>query len=172
MQKTEQSSYFSFESLDISVVFISILTIWIVHRLTRNREREKYIFELCKSIEAHATTLGELAFLAWSQPRGAGRIKSIAQVRSQLQLIGALVNRLEILTNGWRMRWKFSGPGAINAKIDLSRNLIDLRQSITDDPFDDPDRKANNLKAVESTSNVSIFLLALDLKLRNWIRPI
>lgn len=164
-------SLLDFGQLNISVIIVSLVTIWVVHRLTRSREREKHVFDLCRTVETAAKDLSDLAFTAWADEPSPERARAVAQVRSQLQLIGALANRLEILTEGWRLRYSFTGPGAVNAKIALGSSLKLLRQSITADPFDEPKRKSDLEKAISCTSDSSLFILSLDLALRNWIKP-
>jgi hypothetical protein len=164
-------SLWSFGTFDFSTLAIALFTLWAVHRLTRTREREKYVFDLCKTIEGCAKEVSDAAFDAWADAPSAERLRSVALVRSQLQMLGALLNRLEILTNGWRMRWTFEGPGAVNAKIALGHNLVKLRRALTDDPFDDPERLPDHSRAVACTADVSLFILELDLALRNWIKP-
>ena len=167
----QSESFFSLGTFDVSLVIISLVTLFLVHRLTRSREREKYVFEICKSIEGCAKEISDAAFNAWVKEPGAERLRSIALVLSQLQILGGLVNRLEILTKGWRMRWTFEGPGAVNAQIVLGKNLIKLRRSITNDPFNDPSRLSDDAQAVNCTAEVSLFVIELDLALRNWMRP-
>jgi hypothetical protein len=149
----------------------SLLAVYVVHRLTKFRDREKLLDDFHAKIEKAADDATGSAFDAWNSRAGPERARLVAKTLSDIQRLGSLVNRLEIISDRWRIRWKLKGWPLVNVKISMARELINFRQELTVDPFNDPKRRANAQKAVGCEGAKSIFLLSMDLKFRNWFSP-
>jgi hypothetical protein len=149
----------------------SLLAVYVVHKLTKFRDREKLLDDFHTKIEKAADDAAGSAFEAWNSKVGPERARLVAKTLTDIQRLGSLVNRLEIISDRWRIRWKLNNWPFVNVKISMGRELIDFRQELTVDPFNDPRRRANAQMAVSCEGAKSIFLLSMDLKFRNWFTP-
>ncbi len=152
-------------------VAATLLAVVFVHQLTKRRDREKYLYELHSKIVNMADQAAEAAARGWNSPSGTKRSTAIAETKWRLQLLGAALARLRIISLGWRIRRSFKGPGIVNVEIVMEKPMYEFRQSLTGDPFEDPKRGIRKKEAVDCESAKGSFLLALDLQLRNWLSP-
>ena len=152
-------------------VIFSLVAVYAVHRLTKLRDREKLIDEFHTKIESTADSVVDAAYMAWSLPKGDKRKLQIALVKSRMQKLGSLVNRLELISVRRRFRWAIRWPVVPDVTIKMGQEMLTLRQEITSDPFEEPERNADTAKAINCESAKSVFLMSLDLKYRNWVSP-
>ena len=150
-----------------SVVF-SIFGIYVVHRLTKGREREKAVFDLYASIGDVTSGILASATEGWSLPKGPEREQAIAATKWRLQQLGQAVERLRVFSN--RRRWRRSKPFRRNVTIALRGEMTPLRRAITQDPFDDPARRADRRQVVSVQIAIGDFHAALDQHLYEWLR--
>lgn len=173
---TEHSSFGSARPMSdwwpaIPSVAATLLAVIFVHQLTKRRDREKYLYELHSTVVAMADEATSAASRAWTAKTGAGRLTAIAETKWRLQLLGAALARLRVISGGWRFRRSWTGPAIVNIEIAMEKQMSDLRHELTGDPFEDPSRLSMTKEAVRCEAAKGSFLLALDLKLRFWISP-
>jgi hypothetical protein len=149
-------------------VVATLFAVWAVHKLTRNREREKAVFELYKSVREDVALLKSAAVTAWGCRKGPDRRTAIAETKWRLQQVGGTVERLRRLSKRRRFArdWKLW----VDASIYMTGDMRDLRDALTDDPFEDPARSADKVKAEAIEQAVGGFLSALDDKFYQWMR--
>jgi hypothetical protein len=152
-------------------VAATLLAVIFVHQLTKRRDREKYLYELHSKVVTMADEATSAAARGWSAKTGAERATAIAETKWRLQLLGAALARLRVISGGWRFRRSWTGPAIVNVEITMEKQMSDFRHSLTIDPFEDPKRRSMPKEAVACEAAKGTFLLALDLKLRFWILP-
>lgn len=143
------------------------MAVWAVHRLTRNREREKAVFDLYKMIGESIGPLKEAAVRGWTSRAGPDRRTAVAETKWRLQQLGGSVERLRKLS---KRRRAISWPPFQDVSIRLTNAMKDLRDIITQDPFEDPTRKANRAQSEEVERAIGSFLSTLDERFFVWIK--
>lgn len=147
---------------------VALFGIWAVHRLTKSREREKSVFELYRTATDHVSALTTAASLAWTTRSGPERRKAIAETKRRLQQVGAVVERLRMLSGRSKFHWGWWPR--IDVTINLRPTMPDLRRALTDDPFEDPTRRADREALVAIELATGDFLAELDRQLFRWMR--
>ena len=152
----------------IPSVVASLLAIFIVHQLTKSREREKAVFELHSLVSKLCHELAEVAVSAWTERPSASRNRKDAEVLWRIQQLGAALERLRHLSTKTRWQFPWGFPRRTTVAINVGDELIALRRALTSDPFMDRTRSSdrNQGQAVESAKGA--FLVALDSQVSQW----
>lgn len=152
----------------IPSVVSSLLAVYIVHRLTKSREREKAVYEQYTVVSRLCLELGEAAIQAWTDRPSNNRNRKDAEVLWRAQQLGAAVQRLKKMSA--RRRWEFVGiiPVPASSDISVGDELVAYRQALTLDPFMDPRRPSNRGRAQAVESAKGTFLIALDNAVSKW----
>jgi hypothetical protein len=149
-------------------VAATIVAIWAVHRLTKSREREKAVFDLYKATGEVVAPIKDSAAKVWSHRRGPDRKQALAETKWRLQQLGASVERLRRLSR--RKKWQWAWPPRADVSIHMRVEMKDLRDAITADPFEDPDRNIDKSRIEGVEQAIGFFLTALDEKFYRWMR--
>ena len=147
-------------------VLSSVVGIYIVHRLTRGRDREKTALELYSSIGDQLRHVGRAAGEAWTTRAGPDRQRAVAETYWRLQGVGATVQRLRLLTSGHR--WRLGWPPRVSVSVALTEEMAALRRAITGDPFDELNRRADRRGIVKVEIAIGRFQAAMDQRLHDW----
>jgi hypothetical protein len=148
--------------------FLAVAGWFVVHRLTRGREREKLALEFYDSVGEQIDKMKDAALAAWKAPKGPERRRAIAETKWRLQQVGGTLNRLKMLADRRRLQWKW--PFKKILTIDMTNEMVALRRAITLDPFEDPARRASKAQAEQVEQEVGAFLSILDARLFDWLR--
>jgi hypothetical protein len=146
---------------------VALFAIYAVHRLTQIRDREKSVYDLHSDIADAASALATTVMTAWEEKGDAKRNAAIAQAKWRLQQLGGLVERLRKRSK--RLKWRWGWPACGYGTISLTDDMGLLRDTITDDPFEDFSRGPVKDKNEEVEQAIGTFLLALDEALLGWM---
>jgi hypothetical protein len=169
-----------------------------VHSLTKGRDREKAVFDVYKMMADAVAALKPVVITAWQGKTAVERAAAVAETNWRLQQIGGYVERIRRQSRRWGFRgflnprpakgaayrqvyesWSWRSapawllhivwvPGWV-IEIGLTRAMADLRNEITDDPFSDPDRKANTQMGAKVEPIIGDFLQKMDIALFAWM---
>src|SRR3546814_8810099 len=81
---------------------VALIAIYAVHRLTQQRDKEKAVFELHKTIGESVGNTKTVILTAWEDPDATKRQAAIEQTKWRLQQLGGLVERLRKMSKRWR----------------------------------------------------------------------
>ncbi|WP_152434983.1 hypothetical protein [Erythrobacter sp. THAF29] len=146
----------------LSSALVAVAVAFMVHRLTRKREKDKSVFELHRSLVDNVKEVREAATKGWTAKSKARREAAIQETRWQLQRTGVLANLIwRQSRNSSFVLWEHS--------IFLDMNMAALRDAITLDDFADTTRneRPSEIKNVERA--VGTFLDSLDVELLGWV---
>lgn len=151
----------------IPSVAAAIISVWAVHKLTKGREREKAVYELYKTTADHVGAAKSAAIVAWGTRRGTERKRAVAETKWRIQQVGSTLNRLSLLSRRRRLRFalKFYAQDAIA----MEGAMITFRRSLTQDPLEDPDRKATSAMKEDVERAAGELLSALDAEFARWM---
>lgn len=125
------------------------------------------MFEAFKLVEDRATAVAAAAVSAWGSKKGPERHRLVAETKWKLQLLGGTLERLRVLSA--RRKW-FGWPPGKAEEILARSDMVELRAEITDDPFEDPDRNADNRRSAKIEGAVAAFTIGVEQRLFTWIR--
>lgn len=145
----------------------ALFGIWAVHLLTRSREREKLALDVYRSILDEAALVAAACVSTWSAPKGAKRLRAVAETKWRLQRLGATSERLKILTS--KTRWKRTAPFRQQVGVNLTPDMATLRQTLTADPFEDPDRRADSRRSPQVEEVIGDFVTKVEIRVTNWL---
>jgi hypothetical protein len=151
----------------VPTVVVGIMSVLIVDRLTRGRDREKTALDLYQSVGEQLGGLKDATFKVWTLRRGAERQRAVEEALWRLQQIGATVNRLHILTQ--RHRPQAKKPFWADVSVQMRAEMVTLRRAITSDQFDDGNRRADATQNAGVERAIGTFQNQLDQKLTNWM---
>jgi hypothetical protein len=121
-------------------VIVALLGLWIAHWLTARRDRRKEVLELCENVKAAVLEAETAGIGAWLSAPGADRTKTVREAKSKLQNLGIMATDLNRRTStgvvGVVCGFLFDRILSINVVREVAR----LRDAVTDDPFEEPDR--------------------------------
>lgn len=148
-------------------VSLALFSAWIIHRLTRSREREKLVFDLYRQFSEQLAGCGQVATKAWAaKQRSQDRATGVVATLWRVQQIGASAERFRRLSK--RRKW-LAFPPFKDVTIDLGKAIIEFRRELTDDPFQDPSRAGDSKRAGRIESAVGSLQQALDTKFYDWL---
>lgn len=141
------------EIYPFAIPFLTVvLSVWVAHFLTQQRDRDKALQDLLTSLEQQISLACDAASAAWIERRGPKRNAFVAQTKGRVQLIAASIERLKSHTKRYNFKlgpiWM---PCSKARYIDASDAMIAFRREITSEPFDDQTRNADKsqLEGVE-----------------------
>lgn len=151
----------------IPSVLAALVSVWIVHKLTKGREREKAVYELYKNAADHVAAAKAASIVAWSVRRGTERKRAVAETKWRIQQVGSTMNRLKLLSRRrrFRLQWAFYANEAIN----MESAMITFRRALTQDPFEDPDRSGTAAMKEEVEQAAGDLLTSLDADFARWM---
>ncbi|MHC1949622.1 hypothetical protein IF803_35380 [Bradyrhizobium sp. UFLA06-06] len=143
-------------------LMVAILGLWVAHRFAVARDRRKEIVDLKEFAKDALTAAQEACVAAWIASPDETRVEKVMAAKGKLQELGIAATDLRRRTKqGWitDIRHVFIDcPLAINIVHDIAR----LRNLVTNDPFDDPQRQADNAKAEEISAVASEIRSRID----------
>ena len=153
----------------VPTVGATLVAVLAVHLLTRRRDREKYVFELYGKINDQCEKAAEAAIAGWTSPKKIDRTAGIAETKWRVHQLGMSLERLKTLSS--RRKWSFTWRLYFreDVSIVLREEVTQLRKAWTDDPFENPERRADVSKRQLIESEKGAFLSALDSKLHSWM---
>jgi len=105
----------------------------------------------------------------WAAPTKDERLAAINETKWRLQQLGGTAERIRVLS--LKASWRFQLPPRKRVSISMREEMASLRRSLTDDPFEDPKRRARPTQAMIAEDNIGVFLAALEPKIRTWLAP-
>jgi hypothetical protein len=154
-------------------LFAVLLSVWVAHKLTQRRDWEKVIGDDLQKIETQLDRACEAACASWTLASGAQREASIAATIWRIQLIGQQLNLIERRSshNRWASKQLWIFPWRKTFKISVAAEMVAFRQAITNDPFNDPAREANDQEIVNVEYAKGVLITALNRNWQQWIMP-
>ena len=153
----------------LSPLFAVLISAWIAHTLTKQRDRDKQIQELIKTIEDQVSIASEAASHVWEERRGPKRLAAIAKTIGRVQLIAGLVRRLKVESRRNSIRvgpiWL---PWPKARFIDLGKEMVTFRRQITGDPFNDNSRNADKSQLERVEQTMYDFVASMHKKWADW----
>src|SRR3546814_5534193 len=81
---------------------VALIAIYVVHRLTQLRDKEKAVFELHKTIGESVGNTKTVILTAWEDPDATKRQAATEQTKWHLQKLGGLVERQRKMSKRWK----------------------------------------------------------------------
>lgn len=121
-------------------VIVALLGVWLVHRLTLQRDRRKEIVELCNATKDAAATAEAACIAGWLSTVGDERTAAILEAKGKLQALGIAATHLQHRTCQGAIRAIRSVFSGMDMSINVINEVAALRSVATDDPFEDAQR--------------------------------
>ncbi len=136
-------------------VLVALLGLWIAHWLASKRDRRKEVLELCVSVKDTLIDAQEACTRAWLCAPGPERAALVADAKSKLQMLGTAATDLRRRTDQGKFaafrHVIFDTPGSIDVIIEVAK----LRDIATNDPFEDPQRPADEISIAKISGAAS-----------------
>ncbi len=153
--------------LPIASIAVALVSVFIVHRLTRSREREKAVFDSYKSTNEAVSSLKIAASAAWVEPAGAVRLRLIAETKWRLQMLGQAVELSRRLSR--KNVWTMSPPFRTTKTTAAIGAMSSLRYALTNDPFEDPTRLGDDAHSEQIEQAIGSFLHQVSQAFADWL---
>ncbi|MCC8954315.1 hypothetical protein H8B02_12870 [Bradyrhizobium sp. Pear77] len=128
---------------------VAVLGLWVAHRFAVARDRRKEIADLKEFTKDALTAAQEACVAAWMASPEESWLEKLMTAKGKLQELGIAATDLRRRTKqGWITDIQhvfIECPLAVDIIHDIAR----LSNLATNDPFDDPQRQADNAKAEE-----------------------
>ena len=149
---------------------VALFAIFAVHFLTRRRDKEKTALEIHKIIHDAVTDCKDTFLKAWESTSKKTRLESVQDSNWRLQQIGSHLERLRKITVRRNIRLVYLIIPVIKKEsVSLTRQMAELRETLTQDPFSDPSRKPDRTKRSTIEQALGDFLVQLDTALLDWL---
>lgn len=146
----------------VTSLLIAAASVYIVHQLTRQREKEKAVFDGYRRIKDELEQTRLSAIIRWTTKSAPKRKASISATLAGLQKVGGTVQQIRKLSTRRSIRSK-------QKQLCLSRQMARLRDDITLNDFDDEGIKHQPSKEKSVEDAIADFVIELDQKFLDWI---
>jgi len=130
-------------------VIVALAGLAIAHYLTKRLDRRREANNLSLALQKSAQDAAKSAIHAWGTPKDDARQHLIFDVKRELQALGIAATQLKRRTH---------------TKIDVVKEVAALRTAATADPFEDPEREADQGPVGNIQSALSTLLVAITEK--------
>lgn len=141
----------------LPAVVVALFVLFAGDRLTRRRERRKEVRELCEDLNDRALEAVESAIRAWTESKKSTRTTIVLETRRRFKTVGVTATDLQRLTGRrkylrtlwlpWNDRqeaWQQRRMIIARDSLDVSVEVVALRRTSMQDPFDEPNREATS----------------------------
>jgi hypothetical protein len=140
---------------------VAILVAYLVHKLTRQREREKAVYDLHTLLIDAVNEVRKAAILGWSTQDLAEREAAIYDLNWNLRRAGAQAQLLYLQSRqSWLLLWEH--------EVSLQLPLSQLRDSLTLGDFSNPQRTADPTQINSVEEAIVDFTTLVDKSLIYW----
>lgn len=140
---------------------VAVLVAYLVHKLTRQREREKAVYDLHKLLIDAVKEVRKAAALGWTTTCEKERETAIHDHNWNLQRVGAQAQLIYLQSGSshWFF-WEY--------RIVLTKNVSSLRDALTLGDFSSINRSADPTQVASVDDAIVIFMSSVDRQLIQW----
>jgi hypothetical protein len=158
-------------------VVVAIVGFWVVHHLSRRRDREKRVIDMGQEIQKQALEAASAAISGWTKAKGPTRKLAVSDATQKFSALGNAVTRLQLTVPSISRRHTISESWRLKelstlfqpTRVDLSAELLAFRKVALGDPFDDPVRSPRHDVAADIHIELNAFCFALDKSLADCL---
>lgn len=128
-------------------VVVAVLGLWVAHKFAAMRDRRKEFLELRDVAKDALDEAESSSSAAWLAPADATRPEKLMLAKSKLQAFGTTATDLRRRTKQSLMTHLRHVFWDVPLAVDVVNDVARLRDLVTSDPFDDPNRQPDSIRA-------------------------